>query len=373
MTLFTKPGYSHTYRYNRLGVGDVVALDPAGSPYTLSLDIPAGWTAVAWYHTDPLVTPYSQTGWKQVFASTLPEEARNVTVSVDDAPNKTPSQRVSMTISSANYKAATGLRYTDSGANRTQPFTGAIDDVAFRAGAEIWFDADDLTTLWLDTSRMTQATGVADEQIEAWDNKGSLTSFTHVEEQAAGEHGLLTLNALAGRRGVRGNGTTTDMSGVPGVQVTGNGCTIFCVANRTGPSLGGGTIFTFSDSGTDGWQVTDNDNEIRMWRNTDQLPAYSLPTTGWTTAFCNVWRADNLQGPIFMTGSTTTPNPEGTDSHTLDISNTAEMVLFNNIFGSVDGHSTILEVYIWFREITTAEFDSLVAYTRNEYGLLQVT
>jgi hypothetical protein len=117
--------YSHTYRYMRLGVGDLVALDPAGAPYSSSLDVPVGWTANLWYHTDPLASPFAQTGWVQTPAGGIPAVARVLAVQIEAAPSKTPSERVSLTVSSANYKAATGLRYTDSGGNRGVPFTGS--------------------------------------------------------------------------------------------------------------------------------------------------------------------------------------------------------------------------------------------------------
>lgn len=120
------PTYSHTYRYSRLGVGDVVALDPSGTPYTTSLDVPAGWKANLWWHADPLASPFVQTGWSQVFGNP-PSTARVLAVNVESAPGQAPGERVSLTVSSTNYKSATGLRYTDSGGNRAVLFTGAAD------------------------------------------------------------------------------------------------------------------------------------------------------------------------------------------------------------------------------------------------------
>lgn len=115
MTLFVTPAYSHTYTYTRVGVGDVIALDPAGVPYTMSSVVPSGWEVAFWYTDDTLASVRDQSKWAQFNGVNVPSAAVQVAVDVASASRTPESDRLKVTISSANYKAATGLRYTNSG------------------------------------------------------------------------------------------------------------------------------------------------------------------------------------------------------------------------------------------------------------------
>ena len=185
----TIPAYSHTYTYNRVGIGDVIALDPAGAPYTGSTVTPSGWAANYWYATDRLASVRAKAKWTQTNIALIPANATQLLVNVTSAPRTANSDRLKVTIGSSNYKAATGLRYTSSGSHKTTFAAG----IPFPVPANLmhWFDFTDASSLWKDEAGTDPVTTDGDV-IARIDNKG--TSSANLTNDVAGERPLYKVN-----------------------------------------------------------------------------------------------------------------------------------------------------------------------------------
>ena len=166
----TTPAYSHTYTYSRPGVGDVIALGGAGHPYTAVVTTPANWSANLWYATDPLASVHDAAAWTALNAGVVPGTAAQIAVDVLAAPRTPVSGRLLVTVSSANYKAATGLRYTNSGAHQT--VFSPIQSFDPPGSPRFFYDMSDLDTLWLDQAGTMPITGNGDGVMRVTD-KGS--------------------------------------------------------------------------------------------------------------------------------------------------------------------------------------------------------
>lgn len=168
----TTPAYSHTYTYSRPGVGDVIALDGGGHPYTIFASSPAGWTANYWYATDPLASVRDVAAWTALTPyGPIPGTARKIAVNVITASRTPESARLEVKVSSNAYKSATGLRYTDSGSHATS-FNSDLPLLPPAPENLVhWFEFDALGTMWQDEARTIPAL-IANDPIFIMDNRG---------------------------------------------------------------------------------------------------------------------------------------------------------------------------------------------------------
>jgi hypothetical protein len=103
-------------------------------------------------------------------AGVVPAAARKIAVNVLSTPGRVPeSDRLKVTVSSTSYKAATGLRYTDSGAHASN--FGTVPAFALPPGDDptFWYDFTDQNTLFQDTSRIVPVTASGQEILGVLD------------------------------------------------------------------------------------------------------------------------------------------------------------------------------------------------------------
>jgi len=102
----------------------------------MSSVLPAGWEAQFWYTTDRLASVRDQGKWAQFNGVNVPNGATQICVNVSLAPGITPeSDRLEVTVSTGNYKAASGLQYTNSGGHSISAV--AVDEYANLVLADI--------------------------------------------------------------------------------------------------------------------------------------------------------------------------------------------------------------------------------------------
>lgn len=177
------PAYSHTYTYNRVGAGDVVALDPAGYPYFAQAEVPSGWNVNYWYSTDPLATPRATSAWIQWGGVGVPPiDAVRLLVNVISATRTPESARLKYNVATDNYKAATGLRYTDSGSHAVSLSGTESSAIPFLSDTPVWFDFTGVSptpfrseTCWKNILKRDPGDrSTAGDSIHVIDNKGFL-------------------------------------------------------------------------------------------------------------------------------------------------------------------------------------------------------
>jgi hypothetical protein len=169
----TTPAFSHTYSYNRLGVGDVITLDGGGHPYTVTVSVPSGWTANYWWSADPLASVQDLSKWTQLlFPGPLPVTARKLAVNVLTVPGQTPtSARLEVNVSSNSYKSAHGARHIDSGAHAPAFHSNAY--LLPGKTPEYWYDFTDLPNLFQDKNLIDPVTAIG-QVVAGISNKGTV-------------------------------------------------------------------------------------------------------------------------------------------------------------------------------------------------------
>jgi hypothetical protein len=237
----------------------------------------------------------------------------------------------------------------------------------FLQDAEIVFQAEDLSTLWLGPGRTNQAVGTLDEQIEVWDNKGSMTGFVSVDQVLAGDHAFYTPNAINGLPTLRGDGTNTLLRGTPGTAMgtaTG-GMSVYCIMNVASGVFG--EYVHYYDTVSDDIELEQGSNDVGFQRNSsgNQMSVNTLPDA--TYLF---YSADNTgavaAGDWDVSASTNTSTAMATV--VTDLSNTALFTIFGDNT-DVSTNCQIAELYVMDRQSTQAEILQFTTYAKAKYNL----
>lgn len=377
----TYPNTIGTDFIRRTGLSDIYSLTP-GATLTVSVNKRGGlYAGAVVYTTDTFLTKFS--AWTAVSSDdtvdvadvAIPAAATGVAF-VCSAITDTVTPRVGAELAIKDANVANSLtrhqrfRY-GSGDGALPAFTEFDPTPLFMQNAPIAIRADKLSTLWLDAAGTMPALGTLDEQIERIDNSGTL-NFS-LTELAAGDHAFYTPAGLGGLPTIRGNGSTSVLTGVPGTAFTTADSGLCMLAIGVFPGNSFTTMLEFEDGASDGWRIAQSGNDASFVRN----EAGTSGSTGGTEQdfymFFN-WNVDKTRGnsdcsfmsfapPMASVGFGATTNPG-------DISATAVLSLFANTGGTVNGAIEFSEVYFLDRILTTQEEIDFVAYAESTYGIV---
>lgn len=373
----TTPAYSHTYRYTRTGVGDIIDLGEDGAPFTLTVTDP-GYTFAAFYATDRLATPQNTPAWTQIDLAleTLPTTAKRILVNVGavpsgQAPNSPPLEIV---VSSTKYKSAAqhqdyaSGRFDGSGLASTPKEFG----LALRNSAEIRFVADS-QYLWQDFGRTSQVTA-AGQDVGFWDNIGTLSGFAGVGSSVDAEQALWDDDdASTGMaRAVYSKGgasPTSELVGIPGQAVSGGQWSWFAIASSITSSSS--KAFWYGDADADGFghrwasatrlRTTRNNSSLEL--NAGTLYGMSAPYGYWFSGS----QDSSEEHDYMLSGDTTIRHNVGVVA--VDISNTGEFNIFTNPEGTSHFQIHWHEILVWLdSELTQSDMLELGNYARGQYA-----
>jgi hypothetical protein len=168
--------YSVTIDYYRVGVGDMIALDPSGGPYHCFPNIPTGFSVNYWYSTHLTPSTRDPGQWtKWDGAGSPPAGARWVTVNILSITGAVPAAaRVEYTVSGLDYKGSSSARAANTGSDI--PFAPPeqlnppdLPNLAF------WFDLEDADSMFTDAAGTQNVTPT--DTIVRIANKGYAGGF----------------------------------------------------------------------------------------------------------------------------------------------------------------------------------------------------
>lgn len=351
----TTPAFSHTYTYSRVGVGDVIALDPAGEPYTITVtSVPSGWAASFWYATDSLASIHDLSKWTEFNpVGAVPTGAVRVAVNVEAAPRTPESARLKVNVGTSDYKAATGLRYTDSGGHDSA-LAGQASQIWLPPDLEnlvYWFDFSDLNNAFRDEGGTIPAEH--QQTLRRVNNKGIAGGFwSEATPISLSSHAEVALGGtLVGRSGadslyggeadlphnmpfVFGNGPGFGFTWASTVKVEDS--TIF--DNAWSISRSGGTLgLTRVDGGDEEWTHAGSNPTFNMTSNADH------PTVNDQWESCGIAGSNGGNFWNFQIGSATNEYLNNGGPHTFN----GKEVLTTSPFQWLEMQGSVLEILVW--------------------------
>lgn len=239
----------------------------------------------------------------------------------------------------------------------------------FLLDADIVFQADRLDTMWLGPGRTNPIVGTLDEEVEAWDNIGSLGSFVGLAEVAAADHAFYTPNGINGNPTLRGNGTTSILRGTPGTAFTtaSGGLTILWIGVHVSGIFN--EYLQFGDSATDDFAIESSSGDKGFSRNNsgNTMSVSGMPKPGYM--FMSVGDDGTVAATHWdVSASTNTPSAAGATA--MDLSTIATLTVFGD-FGGVSSSQETAELFILDRVLTLAEIQLFKDYCLNKYALVK--
>ena len=290
---------------------------------------------------------------------TVPAGAAKLAVNIIAAPVTLGSQKFKYTVATSNYKAASGLQYTDSGSHRSL-FHSTPNFSLFLANAIVHFDFTDPDNLWTEIGRTSHPTD--GQEVFAVDNIGTAGGWLESDNsQNTWEAGVV--NGLGVLRSVDAVfvGFQDGVAGDLGSAIFPGDLGIAMVFRSVTTNAGGGQYFQCTADPSGGFNISSQQGDFRSQTgHNDDLLELAFDTEiaeRWEWCWVSQ-RADGRSAGQVSSGSIVT----GTDTIVRPINVDGKLFRFPS-----GKHGDLAEVILLDMDVEAASGE-IIGYFENRYG-----